>query len=45
VIRDTPYRRGAAAIRLGRQLQAWSIVVLVLALASGLVSWRLLAQI
>ena len=44
VIRDTPYRRGPAAIRLGRQLQAGSIVLLVLALATAAISWRMLAQ-
>lgn len=44
VIRDTPYRRGPAAIRLGRQLQIGSIVLLVLAVAIGVVSWHMLAQ-
>lgn len=44
VIRDTPFRRGPAAIRLGRQLQVWAIVLLLMALATGAVSWRMLAQ-
>lgn len=42
VLRDTPLRRGPAAQRIGRLLQVSAIVLLVLAVATGAVSWRLL---
>ncbi len=41
VLRDTPIRRGAAALRIGRWLQVLAGVLVVLALATGGVSWRL----
>lgn len=41
VLRDTPIRRGAAARRIGRWLQATAILLTVLAIGVGLVSWRL----
>lgn len=41
VIRDTPMRRGRAAARIGVLLQIAAVVLLVLAIAAGTVSWRL----
>jgi hypothetical protein len=41
VIRDTPIRRGNAALRIGRLLQVAAIVLIALALTTGIVSWRL----
>lgn len=41
VLRDTPIRRGAAALRIGRWLQVLAGVLVLLALATGGVSWRL----
>lgn len=43
VLRDTPIRRGEAALRLGRLLDALAIVLAVLAAGLGAVSWRLFA--
>lgn len=42
VIRDTTILRGDAASRLGRLLQISAVVLLLLAFATGFVSWRLL---
>ncbi|MEO8010388.1 MAG: hypothetical protein ABI650_01960 [Dokdonella sp.] len=42
VVRDTPIRRGAAAMRVGRLLQVAAVVLIALALAAGLLSWRLI---
>ncbi len=41
VVRDTPIRRGAAAMRIGRLLQVAAVVLLLLALGAGVLSWRL----
>lgn len=43
VIRDTPMRRGDAAVRIARMLQAVSGLLVLLAIATGVVSWRLFA--
>lgn len=43
VLRDTPIRRGDAALRLGRLLGALAVVLVVLAIGFGAVSWRLFA--
>ncbi|MBO9664520.1 hypothetical protein [Dokdonella sp.] len=43
VLRDTPIRRGDAALRLGRLLNGIAVVLLLLALGVGLLSWRLFA--
>ena len=43
VIRDTPIRRGEAAQKIGTQLQAAAIILLVLASAAGYVSWQMLS--
>lgn len=43
VLRDTPVRRGDAARRVGRLLDATAVVLLLLALGLGLLSWRLFA--
>lgn len=43
VIRDTPIRRGEAAQRIGRRLQALALVLLVFAVACAVLSLRLLA--
>lgn len=43
VLRDTPIRRGDAALRLGRVLNAVAVVLALLALGVGLLSWRLFA--
>ena len=41
VIRDTPIRRGEAAHRIERQLNIVAVTVLVLAFATGAVSWQM----
>ena len=43
VLRDTPIRRGLAARSMGRWLNAAAAVLMLLAFAAGLVSWRLLS--
>lgn len=43
VLRDTPIRRGAPALRLGWWLNATAIALALLALGIGLVGWRLFA--
>ncbi len=43
VLRDTPVRRGDAAMRRGRLLTSTAVVLLLLALGVGVLSWRLLA--
>ena len=43
VLRDTPIRRGPAARSMGRWLNAAAAVLMLLAFATGLVSWRLLS--
>lgn len=43
VLRDTPIRRGDAALRLGRLLTAAAVALVLLALGAGLLSWRLFA--
>lgn len=43
VLRDTPIRRGLAARSMGRWLNAAAAVLMLLAFATGLVSWRLLS--
>jgi hypothetical protein len=42
VLRDTPIRRGDAAERIGRWLQVGALVLLALAAATGIASWRML---
>ena len=42
VLRDTPIRRGPVAERIGRWLQVGALVLLVLAAATGIASWRML---
>lgn len=42
VLRDTPIRRGRTAQRIGRLLQVSAVVLALLAVATGAVSWRLL---
>lgn len=41
VLRDTPIRRDAAALRFGRLLNLAAIVLLALALGAGALSWRM----
>lgn len=41
VLRDTPILREAAALRLGRWLNIVAIVLVVLAVAAGVLGWRL----
>ena len=43
VIRDTPIRRGAAALSIGRRLNLATGVLILLAVITGLISWRLLS--
>lgn len=43
VLRDTPVRRGDVALRLGRLFNAVAVVLILLALGVGLLSWRLFA--
>lgn len=43
VLRDTPVRRGPAARSIGHWLNAAAAVLMLLAVATGLVSWRLLS--
>lgn len=42
VIRDTPVRRGPAAVRIGRRLQVVAGVGVLLAIATSILSWRIL---
>jgi hypothetical protein len=44
VLRDTPVRRGEVAQRIGRSLQVAALVMLALAAATGIASWRMLVQ-
>lgn len=41
VLRDTPIRSGDAALRIGRLLNGTAVVLVLLALGVGLLSWRL----
>ncbi len=43
VLRDTPIRRGDAALAIRRRLNVAAGVLLLLAFATGVVSWRLLS--
>lgn len=43
VLRDTPIRRGGAALAIGHRLNIVAGVLLLLAFATGVVSWRLLS--
>lgn len=43
VLRDTPIRRGEATLAIRRRLNVAAAVLLLLALAFGAVSWRLLS--
>jgi len=45
VIRDTPIRRGSAATRIGVLLQMAAVVLIVLAIAAGTLSWRLFSAV
>lgn len=41
VLRDTPVRREAAALRLARLFNATAVVLLALAVGAGALSWRM----
>ena len=41
VLRDTPIRRGAAALRIAKGLNALAVVLIALAIGTGVLSWRL----
>lgn len=43
VLRDTPIRRGDAALSIQRRLNVAAGVLMLLAFATGVVSWRLLS--
>jgi hypothetical protein len=43
VLRDTPIRRGDAALRISRQLNALGITLLAFCMALGFMTWRMLA--
>lgn len=43
VLRDTPIRRGNAALEIRRRLNVAAGILVLLALATGIVSWRLLS--
>ncbi|HET9031525.1 MAG TPA: hypothetical protein VFN25_01335 [Dokdonella sp.] len=43
VLRDTPVRRGAAAMKIRQGLNLTAVVLLLLALGMGIISWRLLS--
>ncbi len=43
VLRDTPIRRGDAALRLGRLFNVAALVLMAIAVGVGMLSWRLFA--
>ncbi|MEO7433791.1 MAG: hypothetical protein ABIR62_17630 [Dokdonella sp.] len=45
VVRDTPVRRGADALRIGQWLNITALVLTLIAIAAGMVSWQLFGSI
>jgi len=41
VIRDTPIRRGETALRIGRLLNIAAVVLVLISIAIGVISWQL----